>query len=75
MSEAELRAECRLLTQLQKQYDEAAANDDNTLLIHFLGTSNKHVYSKALAKRVVKTISRALEMERLDLMNRNKKYR
>lgn len=76
MSEAELRAEARMLSILQKQYDEALTNaGNNAVMIQLLGTSNKHVYSNALANRVIKAISRALEMERLDLMNKNKKYR
>lgn len=73
MTDAELNQECRLLTAMQTQFENASFNDDTTLLIQLLDSDVKHVYSKRLATRVTKAIARALEYERMDLMQKIKK--
>lgn len=75
MTEAELRKECKLLTAMQKQYEDASISGHTTLLIQLLDSDVKHVYSKRLATRITKAIARAIEYERLDLLNRNKTQR
>lgn len=68
----ETRADIELLNEMLDQY-EKAKKAGATIYVEVLGMPVKHVYRDNIASRVISSISRAIECEKFELLNKNRK--